>query len=226
MITYTGLISEITKQPYEGKIVAQSSLYDGEKYVVTDLGKRPEQDRYMMYVLDGKNKIVKEWGTHPALKGAIKFAKNRGYEVKQGMNEDTDDLQEAMQPDEMMSSAEDAINYFNTEMSKLFPQNDYVAEASMFMHSIKYQFSDKYWKVTIQNSPTHISHMMHLTDNFGRTVAMDKFPIELNIMAREAKANGVNYRKINGKSPMESTKKLVAWFKKNKDKILEIQVKK
>ena len=40
---------------------------------------KPGQDQFQMVVIDDKGVITKDWGSHPSLDGAKKFAKNRGY---------------------------------------------------------------------------------------------------------------------------------------------------
>ena len=52
---------------------------------------KPGQDQFQMVVIDDKGIITKDWGSHPSLDGAKKFAKNRGYKeetVREALDSD------------------------------------------------------------------------------------------------------------------------------------------
>jgi len=130
---------------------------------------------------------------------------------------------------EFLQNAEEAIEYFNEEMNEMFPEKNWIAKAHMSKSlgpSINYSFADREWNVTIQNSKRHLSFMMHLTTRYGKVPeSADKFSIEVLQRAYQLRDAGVNPRKITGKSPMDATKKLVQWFRKNKDNIINLKKK-
>ena len=84
MKRYKEFIAEANNSiPSREKIVAKSGLKDGKRFVVVinaDRKQKPNQDDYGMYVVNKKYHIIKDFGTHPSLDGAIKFAKNKGYD--------------------------------------------------------------------------------------------------------------------------------------------------
>ena len=49
-----------------------------KKFVVCDKGEKKGQDRFHMYEVKG-NVVTKNWGSHPSLNGAKKFAANKGF---------------------------------------------------------------------------------------------------------------------------------------------------
>ena len=51
---------------------------------------KPGQDQFQMVVIDDKGVITKDWGSHPSLDGAKKFAKNRGYKEEVEIDEKMD----------------------------------------------------------------------------------------------------------------------------------------
>ena len=73
-------------------------------------------------------------------------------------------------------------------------------------------------KVTWHNSENVIHFMMHLSDNFGRSGAVAKVAWE-RLASHDQKL--FPFRKITANSIEDASKKLVAWFKKNKSKIAE-----
>lgn len=163
-------------------------------------------------------------------------AKSVMYGTATNMAKEEVDLLEAMEPEQYNADAQKAAEYFNSEMEKIFPSSQYTHNAKykgphgdgpVSVHalggSLKFVFAVLPRKeagssnVAMLNAFGKSIYMMHLTNNSGKQVSMDKFPIELLTMDYKAKGKGIKYRKINGKSPMDSTKKLVAWFKKNKE---------
>ena len=142
-------------------------------------------------------------------------------------------LFEMDQPD-FLEDAKRSTEYFDNEMEKIFPRKSYIRDARMpkynpdfgasnFGAAVDITFADRDWKVTIHNSDIHLSFTMHLTDRGGRVPeTMEKFVIDGQV-SYQMKNEGIKYRKISGKSPMDAMKKLVAWFKKNKDAIQTIE---
>jgi hypothetical protein len=51
---------------------------DGNTFIVVSSGRiKDGEDKFKMLVVDKNKNIVKDWGTHPMLKGAIQLAKNK-----------------------------------------------------------------------------------------------------------------------------------------------------
>lgn len=70
------------------------------------------------------------------------------------------------------------------------------------------------------NSPAHMKFMMHLTDNFGRPVDLDKVSFELVTAHYLQRKAGLKYRKISSnESIMNCATKLIRWFWKVKPQL-------
>ena len=135
---------------------------------------------------------------------------------------------------DFLEDARKSTIYFDKEMEKIFPRKSYIRDARMpkynpdfgasnFGASVDIDFADRNWKVTIHNSDIYLSFYMHLTDAGGRVPeTMEKFVIDGQV-SRQMKLEGIKYRKISAKSPMDAMKKLVAWFGKNKAAIKTIE---
>jgi len=137
------------------------------------------------------------------------------------------DMVIAMAPEDYNKDAEKATELFNKEMKKIFPKADFaVAKVRLFggePAAIGFGFAyDR--PAIIQNSNTYTQFIMHLTDKSGKQRDMTSFEIEMLQMSYKLgkRGAGVTYRKIKGKTPMEATKKLIEWFKKNKDVLIEV----
>ncbi len=130
-------------------------------------------------------------------------------------------IEEAMTQDEWKVDAEKAAEYFVKEIQHLFP-NAFSVKAKLekgLGYHVTYSYVGDEWKVTRHNAKERIEFMMHLggaSANKGSDTEQDKFDIEKLSMSYEFKQKGLKPRKISGKSPMDATKKLVDWFKKNK----------
>lgn len=125
---------------------------------------------------------------------------------------------------ELRESAKEAVDYFNKEMAKIFG-DDYVyiarqANSIGFMLGVQFANLTKDYKrtsVSFLNAPAKHTFIMHLSKNSRADMDSDK-PVkwELSTRNHESKAAGINYRMISAKNPLDATKKLVEWFKKNK----------
>lgn len=125
---------------------------------------------------------------------------------------------------DFVEDAKNAAEYYNKEIKKLFP-NAHQVVAKVDLHGLGstldiYYYGDEY-AVTRHNSKYGFQFICHLDTSSSRrspeTIEVNKFEIELLNWSYEWKGRGLKYRKISGKTPMEATKKLVAWFAKNKD---------
>jgi len=144
--------------------------------------------------------------------------KKAGFKFKMDYREEVE-LDEEMSPEEIKTDAEKAMTQFNSDMTKNFPDSKYTVKAvtAPMGGGITFVFAvipkAKAKGVDLLNAPAHSKYMMHLTDNKGKAVPMSKFSIA-QIMGNTFP---VKWRKITGKSPTDAVKKMVDWFKKNKD---------
>jgi len=125
-------------------------------------------------------------------------------------------------PEEYMEDARLAADFINFEISKMFGKG-YGANAKIVKilgYNLSISFADVNWKVTVHNSPVHISWLMHLSGAIGQT-DMNKFEADVSTRSYHLKSNNVKPRKVSGKSPMDVAKKIIKWFNKNKDNIIK-----
>jgi len=129
-----------------------------------------------------------------------------------------------MPSEEYMRNAEMAADLFNSEIGKMFGK-DYKPTARIVKilgYNLMFQFADAHYKVTIHNSPVHLSWMMQFGDSKSSNIPdIKKFDAENLNRSYQLKINGVKARKTSGKSPMDVAKKLIIWFKKNKENIIK-----
>lgn len=96
MKSFKEFLEEVEGTKPKGKIIGRSARKQGEVFVITDKGKRPSQDQWHMYTLDKNGNIVTNVGTHPSKTGAVKFAKNRGWDVSLTESLDESDFDKAI----------------------------------------------------------------------------------------------------------------------------------
>lgn len=146
---------------------------------------------------------------------------------KQIINETT-----VVQPSEFEGLAGIAVKYLQKELKSIFSGQETIAyyddgfgqSIVVGVYSIKSGAS----QIDRMNSNSNAQFMMHFEDNFGNKRPLSKFTFEKNSIrgpelpledpnkAYMVKRKKIAYRKITGKTPLEASKKLVAWFKKNK----------
>jgi hypothetical protein len=70
-------IEEGDRMAYIGQSLPKGNL----RFVITKriVSATSHQDPYRMYVLDNNHTIVKDWGSHPTARGAVKFGKSKGF---------------------------------------------------------------------------------------------------------------------------------------------------
>ena len=71
---------QLVGEELEEAVQFEAPTKGGNTFQVIDRdtkGMRGSQDKFKMVVVDKKGKVVKDWGSHPSLDGAKKFAKNR-----------------------------------------------------------------------------------------------------------------------------------------------------
>jgi len=83
------------KEDLDEAVKFSAPTKDGNTFQVIDRdakGMRGSQDKFKMVVVDKKGKEVKDWGSHPSIDGAKKFAKNKkiieDVELDEGSNSD------------------------------------------------------------------------------------------------------------------------------------------
>lgn len=133
-------------------------------------------------------------------------------------------LYERLGKDEYMASAKEAVEYFNTNLKDVFNNDIFHIEAKIINGlgtSINFDVTrtEEKSKVIVGRQYS-LSFMCYLDpyQGFNPPKNADKFSIEA-IGTYSLKYMGLKYRVISGESPLEVTKKLVDWLKKNKDTI-------
>lgn len=128
-----------------------------------------------------------------------------------------------MDHDDYIADAKEAVDKFNSEMAKIFPEQKFKSiarVANIVGEVVAITFLDRKWKVTRHNATIQFEAMMHFD---GRKGPMEKFSIESTIHSRELTKAGVKYRKISGKTPSQAFDKLLKWFKKNSKAIIDLE---
>lgn len=136
-----------------------------------------------------------------------------------------------METVDYLEDAKQGIEVFNQKAAIEFPNKLVSAKAQSFMSVESSSIvvtgadiapEDAGERLKFLNSP-HMRFMMHLTDNFGRQLPMDKFSFEVLNIDHKLSAKAVQmgkplkYRKITGKTPSEALQKMMAWLILNKE---------
>jgi hypothetical protein len=137
-----------------------------------------------------------------------------------------DYINEELSVAEIQEDAIKAVDFIEKELNKLFKGKAFWARitsrlASNSSMSVNY-FNVPKGSSEIEklNANANARFIMHLRDKKGMQVPMSKFSYEELTMTPgkfSGKEKFLKFRKINGKSPMDASKKLIAWFKANKD---------
>lgn len=124
---------------------------------------------------------------------------------------------------ELRENTNEAKDYFAKEMEKIFG-DDYLYKITTqtgLGYSATCDFANiaknyKRTSVTFDNSPGMARFIMHLSTYRSDFELGEKVSWEM-LTEHSLRKNGIVFRKITANTPLEATKKLVAWFKKNKD---------
>lgn len=119
--------------------------------------------------------------------------------------------------EEQIAAANDAVEFFNHEIKKIFPDAA-VAEAKLTTNIadvIYFRIAVDPYEVTIHNAHTYTAFSMFISNPARKVYASSS--IELLHRSFRLRDAGVKFRKINAKTYMEATKKLLVWFEKNKE---------
>lgn len=132
-------------------------------------------------------------------------------------------LSEGVEAAEIDSKGQEAANFLQTELRKLLPDwyaiyTNYGLKLGRSLTVTVYDTRKPSIKVTRHNSENHFAFMMYLSGSFGQEANFSKVSFEKSMVHS---TNGVKYRKVSGKNIMDASKKLVAWFKRNRDKMIE-----
>jgi hypothetical protein len=132
-------------------------------------------------------------------------------------------LTEALEPEDIKKDAEKATEYLKKELESMFKGQQIICKlnTNLGLHIVAavYSIPAGSSQLDMMNSKANAQFIMHLSNNFGKDVAMAKFVFDKNVIAvrDESGRKKIAFRKITGKTPMESAKKLVMWFKKNQE---------
>lgn len=154
----------------------------------------------------------------------MKDKKRNGiFSLKDVVEASKDSLYEEMQPEEIKIDANQSVNFLNSELGKMFPDQKIVAYVSenLGRHIVVgvYSVDKNAGKLDMMNAPSNAQFIMHLSDSMTNDVPMNKFVYD-KIMIHGKDFAKIPYRKITGKSTMDASKKLLKWFKKNQEQFL------
>lgn len=127
--------------------------------------------------------------------------------------------------DEAKQNVEEAVALFNKEIFKIFPKKTFNAAAAFkrnLGYAIVLDVSEKnVANNIIQNADQRVHLMMHLSGSSGQDAFIQpEYSFEKLSVSTKLSNAGVVYRKIKGKTPLDAVKKVLAWFKKNKETII------
>jgi len=125
----------------------------------------------------------------------------------------------------------EAINLFNTELNKLFPEqiiinDETLPKRNIYAHKPQtgitsssitfnwYSCNKKQSYLEHRNS-INIRFIMRTQDSYYPSIINDKFSIE--ILSWDYRLKGLKFRKLTAKTPLETVKKLITWFNNNKE---------
>jgi hypothetical protein len=125
----------------------------------------------------------------------------------------------------------EAINLFNTELNKLFPEqiiinDETLPKRNIYAHKPQtgitsstitfnwYSCNKKQSSLDHLNS-INIRFIMHTQDSYYPSIINDKFSIE--VLTCDYRLKGLKFRKLTSKTPLDTVKKLIHWFIKNQE---------
>ena len=135
-----------------------------------------------------------------------------------------------MNNEELQKNINEAIELFNSEVNKLFPEtlenDESIPQRNIYAHkpqtgitssSITFNWYSCNKK---QSSLDHLNcinirFMMHTQDNYNQTIINQKFSIV--ILSWDYRIKGMKFRKLTAKTPLETVKKLIKWFTDNQE---------
>lgn len=146
--------------------------------------------------------------------------------IKEMKLNEAGDVQKKKKP--IIDEGQKIADLFNKEIKKIFPKQYGEANVrSQLGVSVLFTYGNldpkevaKDWK-NWRNNSQHVGFIMNMTSSSGAMGnASERAPImsiDISSRAFELKNKGLKFRRINGKTPEELVKKLLMWFKKNKD---------
>lgn len=142
-------------------------------------------------------------------------------------------VSESLDSETALTAANNAIEYYKTEMRKLFPSFMLDAKINQVLGANVLYLS--FANVSSKEEAPH-NIMMNVSGYFTVTIDIDqgerrppieKFEAEMlrGGVSKRVQSFGIKqFRKISGKDPMEVAKKVVAWYKANKDALEKLPV--
>ena len=127
----------------------------------------------------------------------------------------------------LLSNAQEAAELFNKEIVSIFG-NSVTAKArvrNLLGYSLDVSFANispekATSNLNVQNATAHMTFMMHLSKNSKDYYELgDKLDLEQLQCGWLCRKHNIKFRKISAKSPVDAIKKLLAWFKANKEAI-------
>lgn len=125
----------------------------------------------------------------------------------------------------------EAINLFNTELNKLFPEQTIIndeplPQRNIYAHKPQngiasstitfnwYSCNKKQSSLDHLNS-INIRFIMHTQDSYDTSILNQNFSIE--ILTWDYRLKGLKFRKLTSKTPLDTVKKLIQWFNTNQE---------
>ena len=103
------------------------------------------QDKFKMQIVDKRGKVLKDWGSHPSLDGAKKFAKNKGI-IEEVELEEVEFIDEAvkagtikLENGKSVKVTKEDADAFNAVLKELNPENRKRMESEMMKDEKSYK---------------------------------------------------------------------------------------
>lgn len=135
-----------------------------------------------------------------------------------------------MNNEELQKNINEAIELFNSEVNKLFPEtlenDESIPQRNIYAHKPQTGITSSSitfnWYSCNKNQSSldhlnciNIRFMMHTQDNYNQTIINQKFSIV--ILSWDYRIKGMKFRKLTAKTPLETVKKLIKWFTDNQE---------
>lgn len=126
----------------------------------------------------------------------------------------------SMSKDSIPDMARKSVDTINKELGRIFPENQIKAFAKYGENlgrsiTITVYSENASTNVTRHNSSAHVQIMTFLSDGSGNARDMGELSAESNTQT------GVKFRKMRAKNFDDYTKKIVMWFKKNRQAFVD-----
>ena len=186
-----------------------------------------ESDGYAIKIVASTNKVKRISSTTPmeAVFNLVKAIK--AFDASNDMELQSYGSASAfLSVEEYMDEAEEATKLIMNHFGRIF-DDSYTARAYIgktlgpSLNIIIYNVPKSATDLQFSNAKLTLKFMLHLTNNSGQLVPMDKFELECFSQSYQSRDKGIKFRKISGKSPLEVANKFNTWVTKNKVLLLE-----